>query len=94
MNEHTNTGHMPYSISSDHSLPYDIIRIKVSFKKSIFLVTKRKSQEAKRLPANKQHLRPVGNPWSGHSGIQSQPLLHLLCDLELSTEDLTVPFPL
>ena len=63
-------------------------------KKSIFLVTKRKSQEAKRLPANKQHLRPVGNPWSGHSGIQSQPLLHLLCDLVLSTEDLTVPFPL
>ena len=24
---------MPYSISSDHSLHYDIIRIKVSFKK-------------------------------------------------------------
>lgn len=94
MNEHTNTGHMPYSISSDHSLPNDIIRINVSLKKSILLVSKRKSQEAKWFPANKQHLRPVGNPWSGHSGIQSQLLLHLLCDLELTTEDLTVPFSL
>ena len=56
--------------------------------------SKRKSQEAKWFPANKQHVRPVCNPRSGHRGIKSQPLLRLLCDLELTTEALAVPFPL
>ena len=73
---------MPYPISSDHSLLYDIIRIKVSLKKSVLLVSKRKSQVAKWFPANKQ--QQVQCVTHGGDTAGSSPSLCLTCCVTLN----------